>query len=165
MLGDDQATTKEVAKALPTHAWARTSPATATADLADPSQGGLQLPGGLLAVGDLSGHDLRHSELAVLFACQTAAGSISNPDEAINLATVMHYAGYRHVVGTIWSIPNSYAARLAYRFYKKIFQDGALKTDMSARALHAAVRELRQRLPESDVHGITAWMPFIHLGP
>jgi CHAT domain len=49
-------------------------------------------------------------EFAFLSACQTATGGLANSDEAINLAAALQYAGWRHVIGTLWSIWDTSAA-------------------------------------------------------
>jgi CHAT domain-containing protein len=40
--------------------------------------------------------------LAFLSACETAKGDNGTPDEAMHLAGVMLFAGFRSVIGTMW---------------------------------------------------------------
>lgn len=129
-------------------------------DLADPSHGGLILHDGLLSVADI-GADEYQGEFAFLSACMTATGGISLPDEAITLAAALHYAGYRHVIGTLWSVYDDTAADIAQALYRGAAATGSFDASRSAYALHDAVRGLRDsgRVPPS------AWAPFIHAGP
>jgi CHAT domain-containing protein len=78
-------------------------------------------------------------------------------------------AGYRRVVGTMWSIRDSTAQRVAVEFYDYLFKhseegsgdrfDGSL----SAYALHHAVQELRKTTDYSETSLLT-WLPFVHFG-
>jgi len=45
-----------------------------------------------------------NASLAFLSACQTATGDEKVPDEAIHIAAAMLFAGFRGVVGTMWSV-------------------------------------------------------------
>lgn len=129
-------------------------------DLADPSHGGLVLHDRLLTVADISADEYR-GNFVFLSACMTATGGFSLPDEAITLAAALHYAGYRHVIGTLWSVYDDTAADVAQAVYRDMAATGSLDPGRSARALHDAVRGLRDsgQVPPS------AWAPFTHTGP
>ena len=129
-------------------------------DLADPSQGGLVLHDRLLTVSDVSADEYR-GDFVFLSACMTATGGFRLPDEAITLAAALHYTGYRHVIGTLWSVYDDTAADVAQAVYRDMAATGSLDPGRSARALHDAVRWLRDggRVPPS------AWAPFTHTGP
>lgn len=136
-----------------------------TQTLADPSGGGL-VPydwetAGLVSVVDLA--DARHhdGELAFLSACRTATGGTGAPDEAITVAAAMQHAGWRHVIGTLWSIPDDTAAAVTRGFYSTIVRDGEPHAADAALALHHTLRRLRARDPRHP----SAWAPFLHLGP
>ncbi|MGX6607689.1 CHAT domain-containing protein [Micromonosporaceae bacterium Da 78-11] len=136
-----------------------------TQNLADPSAGGL-LPydwatAGLVSVVDLA--DARHhdGELAFLSACRTATGGMDNPDEVISIAAAMQHAGWRHVIGTMWSIPDDTAAAVTRGFYTRVVRDGEPRTEDAAAALHRTLRRLRDRHPDRP----SAWAPFLHIGP
>jgi CHAT domain-containing protein len=45
-----------------------------------------------------------NASLAFLSACQTATGDEGVPDEAVHIASAMLFAGFRGVVGTMWSV-------------------------------------------------------------
>jgi CHAT domain-containing protein len=69
-------------------------------------------------------------------------------------------AGYRHVIGTLWSISDKLAPDVAGHVYRALTHDGTagLDTGHTAAALDAAIRANRQRPP-------WLWAPYIHLGP
>lgn len=133
-----------------------------SADPVDPSRGGLDLYDGPLTIRDLSDRDLRGAELAVLSACQSATGSVRHLDEAITLAAATQLAGFRHVIATLWNLIDMAAPQVAEDVYDTL-SDAAVSVEAvagSARALHGAVRELRDA---GDP--VALWAPFIHLGP
>jgi hypothetical protein len=128
-------------------------------NLKDPSRAGLRLSDGLLTLADLSATD-RHGEFVYLAACNTATGGVDLPDEVITLTAAMHYAGFRHVIGTLWSVDDTVAADVTEAFYRKAGGE-AFTPSRAATALHAAVAEVRaaKALP------LTQWLPFTHTGP
>jgi CHAT domain-containing protein len=129
-------------------------------DLADPVRGGLRLYDRTLTVGEI-GAQRHEGEFAFLSACMTAVGGVDLPDEAVTLTAALHYTGYRHVIGTLWSVGDDTAAAVAALVYDDLMSGGTFAPDRSAHALHAAIRHLR------DVDGIasSAWTPFTHTGP
>ncbi|KAJ7512106.1 CHAT domain-containing protein [Mycena galericulata] len=74
-------------------------------DTVNPLNSGLVLSDGRLGIAELmrraSVGDSNLS-LAFLSACETAKGDNSTPDEAMHLAGVMLFAGFRSVIGTMW---------------------------------------------------------------
>ncbi|MGI5239757.1 CHAT domain-containing protein [Dactylosporangium sp. CA-139066] len=129
-------------------------------DLDDPSTGGLELYDGPLTVTDL-GRQAHRNEFAFLSACKTATGGAALPDEAITLAAALHFTGFRHVIATLWSVGDRTAAEVAAAVYADLATGGTLHPQRSAVALHHAVRDLRER----SGGDLTAWMPFVHIGP
>ena len=98
--------------------------------------------------------------LAFLSACQTATGDKDLSDEAIHIAAGMLFAGYGGVIGTMWSIADRVAPRVARDVYERLFRDGGAPDHReAARALHDAVGRLR----ESNA-SFVEWLPFIHVG-
>ena len=102
------------------------------------------------------------TELAVLSACQTAAGDENVPNEAIHLTASLLMAGYRSAIGTMWSIYDADAPVVSEEFYSELMRasrgDGGLRT---AYALHYATERLRERVGQDS---FTHWAPFIHVG-
>jgi CHAT domain len=131
----------------------------------DPSQSRLLLSdheSDPLTVTSLASVNLEHARLAYLSACGTASavnGSLL--DEAIHLTSACQLAGYPHVVGTLWEINDAVSAEVAAMFYAGLrTEDGSLDTSRAARALHGAVRLLREQYPSTP----SMWAAYIHAG-
>lgn len=128
--------------------------------LAEPSQGGVRLADGVLRVFDVSSISAA-GEFAGLAACKTAVGGVDLLDEAITLSAALHYAGFRHVVGTLWNLAENVAqAAFADMYVQLATDDGDFDPGGSARALADAVDRLR--LSGESLH---AWASLIHIGP
>ncbi|MEU8762890.1 CHAT domain-containing protein [Streptomyces sp. NPDC048659] len=177
------ATATAVLTALRDHRWVHFS-THAGQDLDDPGLGAIALRDAALTVHDLAAGSY-DGELAFLSACQTAVGGIDLANEAITLCAALHVAGFRHVIGTLWSVQDRAAAAVTREFYAAAAGDaeeaGNTATDAvsapvpvsapdpvpdfdasaAARCLHRAVRALREHRPGQ----LTAWVPFIHIGP
>ncbi|WP_406633890.1 CHAT domain-containing protein [Amycolatopsis sp. WGS_07] len=134
-------------------------------DLADPATGGL-LPynwrtAGLVQVLDLAAARHGGGEFVFLSACKSAVGGIAMLDEAITLTAALHHAGWRHVVGTLWSVWDTAAADISRDTYARLAAGGSLDPSAAAEALHHAVRGFRQRNRRRP----SGWAPFVHVGP
>ena len=79
-------------------------------------------------------------------------------DETVHLASVLHVAGYRHVVATLWSV----ADRPALRVARAVYTDLASYHDIDRIpvALHQVTRALRDRYLDRPL----AWAAYIHIG-
>ncbi|WP_405787723.1 MULTISPECIES: CHAT domain-containing protein [unclassified Streptomyces] len=71
------------------------------------------------------------------------------------------YTGYRHVIGTLWSVYDRSAAAVSATVYEELTAGGRFSPARSAHALHTATRRLRDAEPDRP----SAWMPFAHIGP
>lgn len=118
-------------------------------------------------------------------------GGVGLADESITLAAALHFAGFRHVIGTLWSVQDSAASVITRDFYaagarearvagtggEEVPGPGFDPAD-AARRLHHAVRAMRERDrvrarqrqerrggTRSDHLRLTTWVPFIHIGP
>ncbi|KAJ7863558.1 hypothetical protein B0H13DRAFT_1457102, partial [Mycena leptocephala] len=60
---------------------------------------------------------LPHANLAFFSACQTAMGSNDLQDESVHLSADMLLAGYRGVIGTMWSIMDNDTPQVAGDVY------------------------------------------------
>jgi hypothetical protein len=158
VLQGEGATWQAVRDMLPGHRWVHFS-CHGGQDLRNPTRGGLLLHDRLLSIADIGAGKYR-GEFAFLSACQTATGGVGLPDEAITLAAAMHYAGYRHVIGTLWSVYDQTASDVAEAVYGDLTLSGRFEPARSAQALHSAIRGLRGRGTPAS-----AWVPFIHTGP
>jgi hypothetical protein len=143
---------------LPRHGWVHFS-CHGDQDLADPSRGGFLLHDRPLTIADIATGQYR-GDFAFLSACKTATGGVALPDEAITLAAALHYAGYRHVIGTLWSVHDRTAADVAAAVYASLTAAGTFEPGRAAGALHQAVRDLR-----AAGRPLSQWMPFTHTGP
>ncbi|KAL6802264.1 CHAT domain-containing protein [Trichoderma sp. SZMC 28012] len=85
--------------------------------------------------------------LAYLSACGTSQVlNDSSIDESIHLASAFQLAGFRHVIGTLWSVDDKLCVDIAVMTYASLC--GKLQDDSVSRGLHDAVRELRDRWVE-----------------
>ncbi|KAJ7127988.1 CHAT domain-containing protein [Mycena epipterygia] len=105
---------------------------------------------------------LPNADLAFLSACQTATGSQELQDESVHLAAGMLLAGYRGVIGTMWSIKDNDAPQVAGDVYAHLLEASPPDPTRAAEALHLAVQRLREQpgAKKSFLH----WVPFIHFG-
>lgn len=83
------------------------------------------------------------------------------PDEAVHLAAGMLVAGYPTVIATMWSISDGGAPLVADLVYGQLMKDGKLGDARAARALHVAVKALRNKIGEKE---FARWVPYIHIG-
>jgi tetratricopeptide (TPR) repeat protein len=164
VLSGAEATYENVVRALPSHAIAHLSchgvtywanPAAATLVLHDH----LTRP---LTVEQISAMELPRADLAYLSACSTSFTHLNTADEAVHITGAFQLAGYRNVVGTLWPVNDATSADIARTTYEQLTQGGATapRTDLSAHALHVAVRSLRVRYPASP----SLWAGHIHVG-
>jgi hypothetical protein len=160
LLNEAEATRQAVIEALREHACVHFA-CHGDQDLDHPSSGGLALQDGRLSIRDIAANNLHHGNLAFLSACKTVTGGVDLPDEAITLAAALNYAGYRHVIGNLWSVEDRAAADLTATTYKLLLQDGRLESSYSAKALHNAIHDIHDAYP----HNPSVWSPFLHIGP
>ncbi|MFD4748999.1 CHAT domain-containing protein [Streptomyces rubiginosohelvolus] len=137
----------------------------ALADDADPGRSRLLLPDhsrAPLTVTDISNLHL-NGALAYLAACETGVTAPRLADEALHITSAFQLAGYRHVVGTLWSVDDRTAVELAMDFYGHLTDNGSTppRVERSAHALHYATRRLRGRYPGVP----TLWAAHTHSGP
>ncbi|TEB19782.1 hypothetical protein FA13DRAFT_1820698 [Coprinellus micaceus] len=124
---------------------------------------------GTLDLASILRKNLKNADLAFLSACQTSTGDSKLPDEAVHLAAGMLAAGYRRVVGTMWSIGDKTAQEISTSFYDWLFDHRDLGSGsrfdgtLSAYALHHSIQKLRDDLGDTD-DAILAWAPFVHWG-
>ena len=127
----------------------RTSPATASPTLpTPPTASGLDVTGDggdALTVAAVSRLQLDHGRARVPRRCDTARSGPVLADEVITLPSAFQLAGYRQVVGTLWPVLDTVAVRFARRVYGTVATAGARR---AARAVHAAVLDLRRRHPD-----------------
>ncbi|WP_162795541.1 CHAT domain-containing protein, partial [Nonomuraea lactucae] len=160
VLGEENATCEAVLRAITGHSWVHLA-CHGRQDPADPSTSHLALHDGSVTVLDVSRRQTQGAELAFLSACESAQGDLALADEAIHLAAAFQQAGYRHVIGTLWTLQDSTAAGVAGEVYRALCSAGAPDSGRAAYALHEAVRRLRLASPSAPVR----WATYLHLGP
>lgn len=158
-LSGDVATTATVIDAIRRHRRLHVA-GHAIADLLDPARSRLLVTrdGELTAAG--IGHlRLPGAQLAYLSACGTARPGTILADEIVHLASTLHVAGFRHVIGTLWPV----ADRVALRMARIVYEDLARHDDPArlAPTVRAATRALRDRYPDHP----SAWAATVHIGP
>ena len=98
---------------------------------------------GTLYASEIMDWDLSSVELLVLSACET--GQVSDEkfrDESIHLISAYQLAGFRHVIGTLWSVDDLACVDMAREFYGVLLKAG-FSDESVCRGLHAAHRKLR----------------------
>ncbi|KAJ7641886.1 CHAT domain-containing protein [Roridomyces roridus] len=129
----------------------------------NPTDSALLLAGSSrLTLSDIIKLSLPNADLAFLSACQTATGSQELQDESVHLAAGMMLAGYRGVIGTMWSIRDQDAPQVAADVYSHLFKISPPESTKAAEALHLAVRKLQEKLGANN--SFRRWVPFIHFG-
>jgi tetratricopeptide (TPR) repeat protein len=166
VLADTDATRANILRELATHAWVHAS-CHGDQNLLAPTTGGL-LPydwksAGPVGVLELSTSDHAAGEFVFLSACKTATGGVTNLDESINLAAALHYSGWRHVIGTLWSVWDDAAADITKGTYPRLVSNGHLDPIHTAEAVHHALRDYRDR--DNHRYQPSRWSPFLHIGP
>ncbi|TFK23338.1 hypothetical protein FA15DRAFT_594300 [Coprinopsis marcescibilis] len=134
-------------------------------DRDDPLQSGFHFHDGRVSLSTIVKKNLKNANLAFLSACQTSAGDEKLSEEAVHLAAGMLAAGYRGVVGTMWSISDNQAPEVAKDFYEYLLAGGGKGIDASraSYALHHAIQSLRRRSGNSE-HSLLTWVPYVHFG-
>ncbi|KAF6764583.1 CHAT domain-containing protein [Ephemerocybe angulata] len=136
---------------------------------AEPLQSRFLFHEGNLELGTILRSNLKNADLAFLSACQTSTGQEALSDEAVHLAAGMLAAGYRRVIGTMWSIGDAPAQEVATAFYEYLFSHrdetsgSSFDGSLSAVALHHATQQLRLSLDDSE-YALLTWIPFVHFG-
>ncbi|KAJ7465574.1 TPR-like protein [Mycena latifolia] len=134
-------------------------------DIFNPTNSALLLAGdSKLTLSNIIQLHLPHADLAFLSACQTATGSKTLEDEAVHLTAGMLLAGYRGVIGTMWSIMDADGPRVASDVYAHLFKTSPPDSMRAAEALHLAVCKLRDSDHAGGTKSFSRWVPFIHVG-
>ena len=124
-----------------------------------------------LSLARIASLRLGDAEFAFLSACHTAGGSQVLPDEAMHIAAGMQVAGYRTVVGTMWSMPDWVGPEIAPEFYGRLFRgpgddDPSISSCRSSSRVPGALREalLALRARKDRKFPAAVWANFISIG-
>ncbi|KAJ7440875.1 CHAT domain-containing protein [Mycena latifolia] len=161
----DMATAESVQKAMRESRWAHFA-CHGVQDIFNPTNSGLLLAGSSkLTLSDIIQLHLPHADLAFLSACDAAAtGSQHLEDAAVHLTAGMLLAGYRGVIGTMWSIMDNDGPQVTRDVYAHLFKTSPPDSMRAAEALHLAVRNLRDSDRAGGMKSFSCWVPFIHVG-
>lgn len=117
-----------------------------------------------LPVRELARLDLPRAELAFLSACNTAmtlTSALQMLDEGLTLATSLHIAGFRNVVGPWWPVNDLMALRMVRTTYAAMeVEADRIDPRSSATALRTSVLTLRSRNPKLP----SLWAAHVHIG-
>jgi CHAT domain-containing protein len=115
---------------------------------------------GMLTALEISDMDLAGTQLVVLSACDTGAGSVTRGQGVLGLRRAFALAGARSVLTTLWPVDDAVTAPLMASFYRNIAKLPP------AEALHRAQTELLERLRTSGgFANPRLWAPFLLEGP
>ncbi|KIM25054.1 hypothetical protein M408DRAFT_74940, partial [Serendipita vermifera MAFF 305830] len=112
-----------------------------------------------LELSELIREPLPNADFAFLSACQTAMGDAKIAEESVHLAAGMLFSGCKGVIATMWSIQDEDAPKVTKAVYERMLKDGKPNRKEAARALHEAVKELRESGAD-----FLSWVPFVHMG-
>ena len=165
LLEGAKATTKRVKTEMKAHNWVHFA-CHGIQDVAEPLESGVHLHDGRLELLEIMRQQILNPDFAFLSACQTSKGDLKLSEEVVHLAAGMLAAGYRGVVGTMWSISDMHGPEFATEFYKYLLTKKGpegLDSTQAAYALDYAVRKVRKSLGDSDTAFLT-WVPYVHFG-
>lgn len=158
VLDGDEASVNAVLEGMMTHEWIHLA-CHGVQNTQDPTQSEFALYDGPLKLSSLMNRDLPSVEVAFLAACQTATGDEKLSEEAVHLAAAMLNVGYKSVIGTMWSISDDIAPKVAKGFYEGLHTHLHSGQELrSAYALHRTIRTLRRS------EDLVRWVPFVHYG-
>ncbi|KAG1747661.1 CHAT domain-containing protein [Suillus lakei] len=157
-LADSDATVQGALDALSRHQWLHLA-CHGIPNRKQPFESSFAMRDGPLQIRDIIQSHLQSPAFAFLSACHTTVGDESSPDEAIHLAAAMQFAGFRSVIGSMWSVDDSVANQIVSVFYENLVDDsGRLDCTRAAVALHKAIKTLRKKIPFEQQ------IVFIHIG-
>jgi CHAT domain-containing protein len=160
VLVGQKATITAVSDALSACSWAHFA-CHGLQDPAEPMSSALVMEDGQLSLTRIAQSLSPKAQFAFLSACQTAKGSTYLPNESLHMVAGMQFAGFRSVVGTMWSIRDEDGFFITENFYENIRKNNIHpQASDAAHALHHAVHKLytEKNAPAAR------WVPFIHVG-
>ena len=164
-LEDSDATRESVEAGMMSHGWVHFA-CHGVQDVKQPLMSGLCLHDSRLELLDIMKLQIPNADFAFLSVSESSKGDPNLSDEVVHLTAGMLAAGYRGVVGTMWSIIDGYGPEIATEFYQYFLRDNGLERLDSTRAAYAldyATRTIRERLGE-NVTALLTWVPYVHFG-
>lgn len=115
---------------------------------------GAPLNDGLLNGAEIAQLDMNQCSMAVLAACNTASGTVSQ-DGIVGLQTAFKIAGVQTILMTLWSVNDTATSEFMMRFYTYL---------IAGKTKHEALDFARSDLMHSmDFSDPFYWAPFIML--
>jgi CHAT domain-containing protein len=125
-------------------------------DVVDPLKSRVQLHDSPLELENILHMNLPNADFAFLTSCETFTGESGVPDIVEGFIS----AGFKGVIGTMWSIHDDDGPLIAETFYTHLFANGRKpQASDAAKALQITVRKMRNEgLPYER------WAPLVHMG-
>ena len=158
---NQDATIQTISELLPNACWLHLACHGKQGNAKDPLKSGLMLYDDTkLELSTIISTSIPNASFVYLSACETAMGDVDMAGESLHLAGGMVFAGFKAVIGTLWSINDADGPEVAKAVYSHLFHEGREpNVSETAEALHLAVQDLRkQGVPPHR------WVPFIHIG-
>ena len=165
LLEDADATRESVKAGMKSHGWVHFA-CNGGQDFDQPLVSGLCLHDGRLELLEIMKQQIPNADFAFLSVSNSSKGDPNLSEEVVHLTAGMLAAGYRGVVGTMWSISDKHGPEFATEFYRYLLRENGLEGLDSTRAAYAldyATRMVRERLGENDTALLT-WVPYVHFG-
>ncbi|KAG1834907.1 TPR-like protein [Suillus subalutaceus] len=157
-LEDSDATVQGALDALNHNQWLHLA-CHGTPNQTQPFESSFAMRDGPLMIKDIIRSDWQNPEFAFLSACHTTVGDENSPDESIHLAAAMQFAGFRSVIGSMWSVDDDVARLVVSAFYGHLVDSsGRLDSTRAAAALHMAMKSLPKNIP------LEQQIVFFHVG-
>ncbi len=118
---------------------------------------------GILTALEITGWDLRSTELVVLSACQTALGEVSVGQGVFGLRRAFALAGAQNLVMSLWPVSDQVTLEQMQRFYQELGR-GRSTADALRQAQLETIRlspaEMQRRFGQPTAP-VNVWAPFI----
>jgi hypothetical protein len=101
----------------------------------------------VLTALELTGLDLRGTELVVLSACDTAVGAVETGEGVLGLRRALVLAGAESSVMSLWKVDDDATRELMVSFYGKLLRDGLGRAEALRRAQLEIAEQPRWRHP------------------
>jgi CHAT domain-containing protein len=127
-----------------------------------PLEAGFMLSEGLFGLLDLATCHVTNGRLAVFLTCNSAAGDIALPNEALHLAGAAQQAGYPDVIATTMPLRDESAVPAVESLYAAVALDPDGISGCVADVLAATIDKLRKD-PNLGADPLS-WAPYAHFG-
>ncbi|KAI9570958.1 CHAT domain-containing protein [Boletus coccyginus] len=122
-----------------------------------PFESAFALRDGHFMIQRISRCHLENAEFAYLSVCHTTVGDEESPDEVIHLVSVMQFAGFHSVIGTMWAVDDGETNKITSTFYKYM-------VDESGRLDHTRVAFALNKMMKSVDVPFDQRILYVHLG-